>query len=714
MTQKQPYQTGRLVPISGNSSKLRTMGGMQEPDTSTNRYLAAVMFVDIVGFTAMMQEDEDKTLAKLSTYKTLLEDLHSQYNGRIIQYYGDGALSVFQSAYHAATCAVQLQLELRAKGDLPVRIGLHLGDIVEKEGAIYGDGVNVASRIESIAVANSILLSEDIYRHLHNHSEFSFKGLGNVRFKNVQYPVEVYALDLPGFAVPTSKQLEGKLSTRMRVKPAYANRVMWSVLVLLSIATVYTYVSSQRALALSEADRLATLGVLPFDFEQLQGDDEILASGISDNVIEDLATMQDMRVLSSEASQYLKEEEEQNFFKNAQEMGLTHLLKGKVDKVDDSVKLDLSLTDAKTGKDMWTKTFTRPADEILALQRDVAAHVAQRFDARSNSFRAEPTVQHVDFKVKKLYKMARAAANERTDEGLQRAVEHLKHSIQLDSTFALGYAWLSQCYSLMKVYGFMDVDSALFHAMENVGKAFTLDRQLAEAYTAHALMDYSFYRSDPQEVMQLCQQAIQLKPSYDYAYHLIGKLHFDQGDFETARPYFESAIKLNPYEYVYQRMLAAAMMKTGDQEQAEENYHTLAKRFPESPDAQSALAQFYMHTGDQESCADHVEKINDDFAKLSTQLYMHTYQEDMAASKAILEEIRRRYPHQPIRDLEVSYYDRVGDVDTVLQILAESAAKKEDWLHNLHNMDLSPATRNHEDYLRLVEEIKLITRDTPL
>ena len=136
--------------------------GEKNKHLGADRYLAAVMFTDVVGFTSKVQENEEETIAKLEKTKTILEKNHQECQGRIIQYYGDGSLSVFKSAYHALRCAVEIQKDIAANVGLPLRIGIHLGDIAEKGSAIYGDGINIASRIESVAVANSIVVSQDI------------------------------------------------------------------------------------------------------------------------------------------------------------------------------------------------------------------------------------------------------------------------------------------------------------------------------------------------------------------------------------------------------------------------------------------------------------------------------------------------------------------------------------------------------------------------
>ena len=145
---------------SNNPSNVNN--GDRPSEGTGGRYLAAVMFIDVVGFTALVQDDESQTLRKLEINRKLVKQSHDKFHGRIIQYYGDGTLSVFRSTFDAVSCALEIQKALMSSDCLPSRIGIHLGDIVERNGAIYGDGVNLASRIESVGIPNSILVSGEV------------------------------------------------------------------------------------------------------------------------------------------------------------------------------------------------------------------------------------------------------------------------------------------------------------------------------------------------------------------------------------------------------------------------------------------------------------------------------------------------------------------------------------------------------------------------
>ena len=175
--------------------------------------LAAIMFTDMVGYTALMQEDEKHAKILRDKHRDVLERLVSEHRGQILQYYGDGTLSIFGSAIEAAVCATRIQQELQEIPKVPLRIGIHAGDIVYDDEGVYGDGVNVASRIENISLPGSVLISEKINDELKNQKEISSSYLGQYELKNVKQLTKIYAINSEGIVVPTREQIAGKTSS---------------------------------------------------------------------------------------------------------------------------------------------------------------------------------------------------------------------------------------------------------------------------------------------------------------------------------------------------------------------------------------------------------------------------------------------------------------------------------------------------------------------
>jgi len=182
------------------------------------RKLRTIIFADIAGYTATMQKDEKQALKYMSGFKSIIYDEVEKFNGTIIQFFGDGCLLLFESPTQSVNCAISLQGRFRDEGEIPVRIGIHLGEILMKENNAFGDGVNVASRIESLAIPGAILVSKVIRDQLKNKGDILLVSLGTFQFKNVSEPMEVFAIANPGFVIPKREEMNGKLAISKQKK----------------------------------------------------------------------------------------------------------------------------------------------------------------------------------------------------------------------------------------------------------------------------------------------------------------------------------------------------------------------------------------------------------------------------------------------------------------------------------------------------------------
>jgi len=174
------------------------------------RQLAAILFADMTGYTALMQENEHLARIKRQRLKEVLEKSVAEHHGRILQYYGDGSLTIFNSAIDSIRCSIQIQTLLQQDPKVDIRMGIHTGDVIMEDDSIYGDGVNLASRIESLAVPGGIFISEKVHDEIKNHEAFITREMGYFELKNVKEPVKIFAIANEGIAVPTRESLKGK------------------------------------------------------------------------------------------------------------------------------------------------------------------------------------------------------------------------------------------------------------------------------------------------------------------------------------------------------------------------------------------------------------------------------------------------------------------------------------------------------------------------
>lgn len=229
------------------------------------RKLLAVLFADIAGYTALMQEDEQKAITYINKFRKIIESETPKSNGRVVQYYGDGCLLTFDSSTNAVSCAIALQQHFAKDPNIPVRIGIHMGEVLYKNNNAFGNGVNIASRIESMGVPGSILVSKTIRDQILNKEAFLLESLGSFEFKNVTEPIEVFAVANEGFVVPDKLKLTGKFKLPKRKKLSKLLIIGLPVLLVATFAIIWLIQNRNKATTLSEVQRVQPVAVMPFE-----------------------------------------------------------------------------------------------------------------------------------------------------------------------------------------------------------------------------------------------------------------------------------------------------------------------------------------------------------------------------------------------------------------------------------------------------------------
>lgn len=676
---------------------------IREIDDSRRAH-CAIMFTDILGFTQLMQKDEQKTIHKLESHRNQLEILHEQFGGRIIQYYGDGSLSVFDDPAEAVRCAVAIQ-ENANRLTLPLKIGIHLGDIVEKGSAVYGDGINVASRIESVGVAKSIIFSEALWKEI-RHQGFAAESLGSLYFKHVTKPIKVLSLVHPGLVVPDKKSIEGKLQDRTGKR--YKAILLATVLIFcIALGSLWRYNVYLNELL---NDDITTVGVMPFRIAGVNSLDAGFQSGLLENLVSQLSSFYGLQVLSSRATEpYAQSMQKPTEIGN--ELGVSHLLYGTFRQgQNDSIRINMELVDVRNGRNVWAKSVNRKPEDFFADPVDLSSDLAAFLEARENPYKDEDveTTARLSLTSYRLITEAREEVSRRTEEGFILANQLLEMAIAKDSSLALGYALLSQNYSLMHAYGYMDSREALQNAEQNGGMSLYLDRNLAEGYVSNALMQYLFCLTPPQDLLDLLQQAVLLRPSYDYAYHLMGKIYFDLQNYEMAVNYFSLAVKLNPDEFLYHKMLAATFDATGEVKKSRKLYSQMQAKFPDIMDIKIALLKYYLSVSDTRKAERLLKEIPDEFEILKIKLAIAIEKDQLSDAANLIEEITIIQPNADLDHLTVSYFDKKGEVEKVWDILDKAAENRQLWLKDIKSMKLQTFLDEPERYQKLLETVQLV------
>jgi adenylate cyclase len=449
------------------------------------RHLAAILFTDIVGSTSMMQHDEAFALATLKHYTTVLKQSVEKHAGEVLNDYGDGSLCIFASATQAMLCALEMQSQLQADPVVPLRIGLHLGEIFFEDEKIFGDGVNIASRIQSLGQANTILFSKEFFENIRNRPEFKAVSLGFFEFKNVDEPMEVFALANEGLVVPKREHMEGKLKAQKK------NRRKWlmagAVFLIILISSLLVIVRNGWLNANIEK----SIAVLPFTNMSNDPQQDYFVDGMMDEILNRLFKIGDLRIISR-TSTLIYKGTRKNMKEIAKELGVTSLLEGSVQKDGDIITIRAQLIDGKTDEHLWADTYRKEFKDIFSIQSDIAQNIASSLKIKLDPV-VKKRIEKVPTQNTQAYDAFLKSRDKLANFEWKEQKEFLDASIALDPSFAPAYAdmafyWINRG-SFM---GDLNLQQAKDAALPYLNRAIQLDSTLASAYEYFALIHLWF------------------------------------------------------------------------------------------------------------------------------------------------------------------------------------------------------------------------------
>jgi TolB-like protein/class 3 adenylate cyclase/Flp pilus assembly protein TadD len=508
----------------------------KSPQSSSERRLVAIMFTDVVGYTALMQEDEGAAVDTIERHRFILEKCTLEFHGNILQYYGDGSLSIFPSALEAVECALKIQKELTRVPIVPLRIGIHLGDIKIQEESVLGDGVNMASRVQSMGVAGSILITDTIYYLVRNHSAIKTVPLGIFTLKNIDYPVPIYALTEDFLSIPKSDELSGGIKN-------FPNKHPWitlitSIMILIVVGfALNKYISRNAETSVLEDKSIA---VLPFDNLSNDPQQEYFSDGITDDIINHLVKISALKVKSrTTTAQYKNPDKTVPVI--GRELGVSYILEGSVRKAENKVRIVAQLIDVANDVHVWTETFDREITEIFEIQSEIAIEIARILEARLTTeerkyIKGVPAgiVRSKDITAYDYELRARDIwRNWNNEKDLENAMQLIEKAIELDSSYARGYVLKGNILH----YGMRNLGVStqiwIDKALQMADLAISLDSTLAEAY----LLRGNIYRNQDGKAEQSrmdLRRAYELEPGNPDVMQSLARHLLRRGEFEMS------------------------------------------------------------------------------------------------------------------------------------------------------------------------------------
>jgi len=472
------------------------------------RRLTAILAADVVGYSRLMTVDEAGTLAALkSLRKNLVDPKISEHNGRIFKLTGDGMLIEFPSVVSAVACAVDIQSAMRtrnaAEPSAPIefRVGVNLGDIIVEEGDIFGDGVNVAARLESIAPIGGIAVSQSVRDHVGKRLDLAFEDMGERRLKNIEAPIRVYSISVD--------------------RP-----------------------SSDGAAAAGQ--ERPSIAVLPFVNMSGDPEQEYFSDGITEDIITDLSKVSGLFVVARNTA-FTYKGKHVDVQEVAKRFGVNFILEGSVRKAGARVRVTGQLINGKDNGHVWADRYDRDLTDIFAIQDEITHAIVEQLKVKllpqeKKSIRQTPTG---NVEAYTYYLRGRQFLHRHSKSYYQLARRMFAKAVELDPAYARAYAGIADCDSFLFLHYSAPVE--IKGIFETSAKALALESGLAEAHASQALALSLEERYD--EAMAEFEKAIALDPNSFEGHYFYARACFAQGKLERAAALFERAAEIKPDDF---------------------------------------------------------------------------------------------------------------------------------------------------------------------
>ena len=606
---------------------------------SFKRKLTAILSADVKGYSRLMGENEAETVKTLTAYRKIMDELTRQHRGRIIDSPGDNILAEFASVVDAVQCAVAAQNEFKARNaELPesrrmeFRIGVNLGDVIEEEGRIYGDGVNIAARLEALADPGGICISKTAFDQIETKLPLGYEYLGDQTVKNIDKPVGAYKVLMESRIVVAGAK-EKKPSARLwRQKGVVVGAI--ALLVVLIGAAVWNFYwrapkiepASKETVAVSLPDKpsLAVLSdksplpppdkpsiaVLPFVNMSDDPQQEFFGDGLTEEIITALSKTPKIFVIARNSS-FVYKGTPVNVQQVSRELGVKHVLEGSVRRSGDQLRITAQLIEAPTGNHLWSERYERSIGEIFATQDEITLAIVRAMRVTLTSGEQARLIgkgtKNLDAYLKTI------EANEQfylmNRQGSLKAKEFAKEAISLDPKYAFPHAVLANAHMLDAWFRFGESpEESMKLADDAAHKALGLDDR--DPYIHSALTNLYVMQRQYDKAIASAESALALGPGAARSQSSMGTALAFSCRFNEAIPFYEEAIRLDPYPPgALFRLLGGAYSAVGRHDEALKAYEKAVKLNPNDIFAHLSVAGQYVELGRDEHARAEVREV---------------------------------------------------------------------------------------------------------
>jgi len=550
---------------------------------SSNRRLSAILFADIVGYTAMMQSDEGLTMSRLKRYQDVLKSKVANHQGEVIKNYGDGSLCLFSSVLDAVNCGKEVQEELMKEPKVPLRIGLHIGDVMFRDDDVYGNALNISSRIESMGSAGSVLMSKDVYEKVKNQSSFSFKSLGDFQFKNVEETIEVFALTNGTLVLPSVE----KEKTR---ETAYAKYILLP-LALVALGLFADYFGLFRSSGndnIEPANIEQSIAVLPLRNLNTKNENlDYFSDGVTQEIIDELVKVSSFQI-SAFSTTILYKNSTEPPSNIAEELKVDYLVRGSSRTLADSVKLSINLIEPSTNKIVWNEVYMTHLEDAPSIQGKIARSVAEELDVKLSpkeilSLNTPATQNGQAFR---LFLQAKAEVHKLTMKGMKNARVYLEDAIELDPNYAQAHTLLAWTYTLGASSLIwpenMSSDASIEFATSSIEKSIELNPESSDIYLVRGKLNV-YSKNKIQDAKDDVDYALELnswpRVPTNYCICTVVSTYVAKGAIEEGKKLAKLGEEVDPGNVFIYWDQANLLTMEGNHEEAQINYKKAVEAF---------------------------------------------------------------------------------------------------------------------------------------
>jgi len=583
------------------------------------RKLTAILSADVEGYSRLMGEDEESTVRTLTTYREVMATLIQQHSGRVIDSPGDNLLAEFASVVDAVQCAVSVQKEIQSRNAelsenrrMQFRIGINLGDVIEEGDQIYGDGVNIAARLESLANAGGICISKTAFDHIESKLPYGYEYIGDQTVKNITKPVGAYRVQMePRVTVPESDEAKPARPERRRTYVIGAA----ALAVFVILAGVW-YFYSRPSFEPASVEKMAfplpdkpSIAVLPFENLSDDSAKDQIVDGITGNIIALLSKVPELFVISRKST-FAYKGKPVKVQQVAEDLGVQYVLEGSVQRSGEQVRITVQLVDALEGHHLWAERYDRQFKDVFAIQDEIALSVVSALRVLLSEGEQARVVRGGTRSVEawELRLQGRVETRRYSKEGQAKARELLQKALILDPNYVEAWGALAVTHWIDARFGYSNSrEDSLRAAEEATARALSLDDTDSGAY--NILGSIHLMKGEHDKAIAMGEKSLTLNPNSASNVGSLAMTMFWSGRPEEALQLIRRAMRLNPnYPLWYLMVMEEAYRLTGRYDKAIETIKEELRRL-DHYFTHTRLALYYAQSGRDEEARAEIARV---------------------------------------------------------------------------------------------------------